>query len=209
MAGATIGDKKTVFGMEVPSWSQMTERERRLALAMAVVLPVLLLVLVIYLFTGSVGELEGETQRYRQMLGDLGVYAPLLAEAEAGGADEGHIRAKFSEEAIADNNVKLTSMFASHAKAVDLNVSSYDESEIPLGGSRSAKGSGPLYVEKQLRVDIRDAKFDKLLELLDRLERSDELLVIKRISLRERRKKDGHVRALVTVSTFTKKERQE
>lgn len=188
------------------SWSELQERERRGLILMIVVLLSVGGFLIFYTVDKKISSIESETQKYRQMLNDLAFHGPKLSGEAKSDDKESHLLAKFTEERITGNDLKLTSSFAEHAKAVDINVSSYDEDTITLGSRAKAKDGGPVYIEKQLRVDIRETEFDKLLKLLDRLERSNELIVIKRINLRERRKNKGQVRAQITVSTYIKKE---
>ena len=55
---------------------------------------------------------------------------------------------------------------------------------------------------------IREAEMEKLLKLLDRVEKSKEPVIIKRINLRDVRNKKGMVRANITISTYTMKEQK-
>lgn len=183
---------------------ELSDREKKLLLAMAIILPTLVGVLVIGVFYQSLNDIEESTRQYQQSLNLVTTVGPTYMKKKQSGSKDQGVRSKFSDEVMVGNDIKLTSFVATQAAAVNINVSSYDESEIPIG-SKSGDG-GPIITERKLKVDIRDANFEKLLKLLERIESSDKPVVLKRIDLRGKRRTPGEVRARIEVSTYVKKE---
>lgn len=181
----------------------LTERERMLLKVMFGVFAVLALSVVVFLAQQSTADLEEETIRYETALELLATEGPAFAEQQAESSeDEALTHAdRFTEEVLRDNQVQLTSDIAAHAAAVDVNVSSYDTDEQPLGEDNFGEEEGPMIIERQLQIDIRGAEMDRLIEMLHRIEESRDPIVIKRLDIRSVRE-EGQVRALVAVSTF-------
>ncbi|MBA2664194.1 MAG: hypothetical protein H0U74_18020 [Bradymonadaceae bacterium] len=189
------------------TFAALSERERKGLIGMGVVLCVLLLALVVGLFQRSLGELERDTQRYQQALSLLAVAGPayrLKSEQPVEGSER---LARFSEEVLTNNDLKLTSFVATHAAATNIIVSSYDEDQMPLG-SKSKTDTGPIIIERQLRVDIRETQIDRLIELLDRIEKSREPVIVKRMDVRAQRNQPGTVRVLLVVSTYIRRDKE-
>lgn len=184
----------------------LSERERRLAGLMLVNFVFIAIALSIYLFNGMLTKTEDEIARYNTTLEVLNEYRPkylkLQQQAQGGASDE---ERRFSGEVLKKNKLQLTSFVATQASAVDIKVDNYDEDSLKLTTKDS---TGPIITEQQLRVDIREAEMDKLLQLLDRIEKSKEPVIIKRINLREVRNKKGLVRANITISTYTQAEQE-
>ncbi len=181
-------------------YQELTPREQLLLKVMGAIAVVLSVAVVVSMVNQSVMELEEQTTLYGSALDTLAAEGPgFLA---AGDDDsEGFSRADlFTDEILEDNPVQLTSYVASHASAVDVSVSSYDTDSQPLGSSGDDEG-GRIITERQLRADIRNAEMGRFIELLHRLEESSEPVVIKRVDIRSVRD-EGHVRALLIVSTF-------
>ena len=173
---------------------------------MAAVFAMLLLGLVYYSFNQGQSALEEEIAEYQGTLKLLSAQGPQYAQAKEdlkrkSSADV--TSQKFSPERLKNNNVQLTSLVAELAKTANIKVDKYDEDELPLS---SGKDGGPVITEKLLRFDVRDAEMSNLLALLDAIEASKEPVFIKRINLREIRRKKGHVRAYVTVATYIQKD---
>lgn len=186
--------------------SELSDRERTLLGAMAIIMPTLLAILVLGVFYTSLGEVEESTRRYQQSLDLVSTVGPSYLERRQSSAGEDGLRARFSDEVMTNNELKLTSFIATQAAAVDINVSSYDESELPIGSKSGA--DGPLITERKLKIEIRDAQFDTLLKLLERIETSGEAVVIKRIDMRAKRRQPGKVTARIEVSTYVKKDQE-
>lgn len=159
----------------------------------------------IYLFYQSLGTMEDEIERYRQALEAMAEAAPKLAEAKAASAasaDDGASR--FSPEVLAKNELKLTSFVASHATAADIKIENYDEDSSVLS---SNKETGASLTEKIVKVEVREAEFDKVLAFLERIETSREPVVVKVISLRAKdvKARNNIVRANLQISTYVQK----
>ena len=183
----------------------LSDREKRLMMGMFGVFACLIVFAIVMTFQSSMEEISKDTENYKQALDLLAVAGPEFIESKSGSTST-QSHKKLDEELLAKNTIKLTSFVAEHAAATDITISSYDEDELPFGGS--GKDDGPIIVERQLRIEIRDADFDKLVTLLDRIEKSTDPVFIKRLDIRKQRKKLGRVRAVVTVSTFEKKEKE-
>jgi hypothetical protein len=149
--------------------------------------------------------MEDEIERYRQALEAMAEAAPKLAEAKAASAasaDDGASR--FSPEVLAKNELKLTSFVASHATAADIKIENYDEDSSVLS---SNKETGASLTEKIVKVEVREAEFDKVLAFLERIETSREPVVVKVISLRAKdaKARNNIVRANLQISTYVQK----
>ncbi len=187
------------------SLAGLSERERRLLFAMAAVFALIALFIPLTLFQKSLDKIDSETRNYKQTLDLLAVAGPEYMENKKSMATDASHK-KIDEEFMTKNPIKLTSFVAKHAEATDITVASYDEDELPFGAG--GKDEGPIIVEKQLRVEIRNAQMSKLVSLMDRIEKATDPVYIKRIDVRAQRKKPGEVRAVLTVSTFVMKEKQ-
>ncbi len=204
---AIAKQRKTIMTNEASKMAGLTAkykalkpRERLLLKLMGAIAVVLAVAIVVNMVNQSIMELEEETTRYGAALDALAVQGPQFLAAGQEAEGEGFSRADlFTEEVLEDNSVQLTSYVASHASAVDVSVSSYDTDAQPLGSS--GEEGGRIIEERQLRADIRNAEMDRFVELLHRLEESREPIVTKRVDIRSVRD-EGHVRALLIVSTF-------
>ncbi len=189
-------------------WTNLSDRERRLVGLMLTNFVILGVAVGIYLFNQSQDATRSEITQYEETLDALREYGPTYLkrqQAEAqGGAEEA--ANKFSADKLTNNDLALTSFVATQASAVDIKIDNYDEDSLPMS---SNKDSGPIITEKQLRIDIREAELAKLMKMLDRIEKSPEPVVIKRINMRDVRNKPGHVRANVTISTYVQKSQEE
>jgi type II secretory pathway component PulM len=185
---------------------ELSDRERKLLIAMAIILPTLVGILVVGIFYRSLNEIEDSTRQYKQALNLVSTVGPSYMERKTTGSKDQGVRAKFTEEVMTDNDIKLTSFIATQAAAVNINVSSYDESEIPIGSKSGDEG--PIITERKLKVEIRDAQFATLLKLLERIEASDRPVVIKRVRIQGKPRRPGEVSARIEVSTYVKKEQQ-
>ena len=185
--------------------AKLTDRERKLLILMACTMSFLLVSLGLYLFKQSQDKTRAEIMQYERALDALQEYGPRylakLQEEEQGLKTKED--QKFSPEKLKKNTVRLTSSVASHASAVDIKVDNYDEDQLNL---TTAKDGGPIITENQVKVDIRLAEMDKLIKLLDRIEKSNEPIVVKRISLRDIPRDPGKVRANLVISTYVQKD---
>ena len=93
--------------------------------------------------------------------------APVYLQKKQASSEGG---ARFSTEVLTSNNIKLTSFVATHAAAVEMKIDNYDEKELPL----SDKKGGPIIIEYTVRANVRSTEMTKLLQLLDRIEKSKE-----------------------------------
>ena len=184
----------------------LSDREKKLLVAMAIILPTLIGILVIGVFYRSLNEIEESTQQYKQALTLVSTVGPSYMEKKKSGSKDQGVRSKFTDEVMENNDIKMTSFIATQAAAVNINVSSYDEAEIPIGSKSGDEG--PLITERKLTVEIRDARFETLLKLLERIETSDRPVVIKRIRVQGKPRRPGEVSARIEVSTYVKKAEQ-
>ncbi|QDG50118.1 hypothetical protein FIV42_05025 [Persicimonas caeni] len=197
--------KQSLSAKMSDAYSDLTDREQKLVIAMAIILPLVVLALIVGIFSRSLGDIESQTQAYENALELVAAGGPSYLEKKNAGEGSGGLADQFTEEILTNNEVKLTSFIASKASAAGVKVSSYDSEEIPIG---SGDKSGPIIVEKRVKVDIRDAQHDELLKFLEEIETSGEPVVIKRIDMRGKHRSPGEVRARVEVSTFIKREQK-
>jgi hypothetical protein len=197
--------KQSLSAKMSDAYSDLTDREQKLVIAMAIILPLVVLALVVGIFSRSLGDIESQTQAYENALELVAAGGPTYLKNKNAGEGSGGLADQFTEEVLTNNEVKLTSFIASKASAAGVKVSSYDSEEIPIG---SGDKSGPIIVEKRVKVDIRDAQHDELLKFLEEIETSGEPVVIKRIDMRGKHRSPGEVRARVEVSTFIKREQK-
>lgn len=183
-------------------WADRTPSEKKLLKVLAALMPVLLVVLIIGLMIQSINEVEEEALRHRQTLDFIATAGPAWVERTARESSQ-QTHKDISEETLTDNSLALTSFVASHADAVGITVSSYDEDSLPFGGRGQSES---IITERQLRVEIRNANMDNLIELLDRIEKAEEPVWIKRVNIQKQGRDDGVVRALVSVSTYSKRQ---
>lgn len=185
-------------------WAQRTPSERLYIAGLGVTFIVLGLFVLVMTFRGKMETIEQETSGYRAALDYLAIAGPeYQAKIASDNSKKSH--KKTDDDTLQNNAVKLTSFVAEHAAAAQITVTSYDEDSLPFGGS-GKNNDGPIILENQLRVEIREADMTKLLDLLDRIEKSPEPVFVKRLDVRDM-KKPGEVRAVITVSTFVKKEK--
>lgn len=187
--------------------ANLSDREKRLMMAMFAVFAVILIIIPVTLVQNAMDEVETETESYRQALDLLAAGAPeYLEQKKSQKQNQSH--KDISDEVLDNNDLKLTSFVAEQAGAVDITVTSYDEDQLPFGDTKS--GEGPIIIENQLRVEIREAEMAKLISLMDRIEKSSEPVFIKRLDVREHRSRNsvGKVRAVLTVSTFVRKQKE-
>ena len=183
----------------------LNERERRLLGGMAVVLSLLATFMLYFYAQRSQDTTQREIERLESLLKTLSQKGPeFLAReqaksAQVDGAD------RFSPERLTKNDLKLTSFVAQNAEFANIKVDNYDEGQLPLA---SGKDGGPIITERTLRFDIREAQMSSLLMLLDRIEKSREPVIIKRINLREIPSKKGFVRAEISISTYVQKNKE-
>lgn len=195
MATAT---KKTRPGM----LEKLSEREKMQLAGLGLFLMVMASVVSVGLFQRAMGDIEAATNRYESALDYLATAAPAYAERAAEESAAGTHK-RIDDESLRKNNLQLTSFVAEQAKAANIEVTSYDEDELPFGNK---KDGGPIVVEKQLRAEIRIAQMSALMDLLDRIHKSSEPVFVKRLDIRAQRKKPGEVRAVITFSTYVKKD---
>lgn len=182
--------------------AKLSEKEKMQLAGLALFLTVMACILGVGLFMRAMEDIETATNKYESTLDFLATAGPAYAERTASEMKQGTHK-NVDDEALRKNNIKLTSFVAEQAEKAKIDVSSYDESELPFGNK---KDGGPIIVEKQLRVEIRKAEMSNLMLLLDRIHQSPEPVFVKRLDVRAQRKKPGEVRAVVTVSTYVKKE---
>jgi type II secretory pathway component PulM len=204
---APVGPKRSLSTKLSDSYSGLTDREQKLVLAMGVIVPLVVITLVVGLFVRSLDDIESQTNSYENALELVAAGGPNFVKQQGQSNDADSLAAQFTEDVLTNNDVKLTSFIASKASSAGIKVSSYDSEEIPIG-SASGDKSGPLVIEKRVKIDIRDAKHDAFLTFLEEIESSNEPVVIKRIDLRAKSRTPGEVRARVEVSTFVKKKQK-
>lgn len=110
---------------------------------------------------------------------------------------------------LAKNDIRLTTYLDKQATRFDVKISNFKDGENPVGGKKGAKVATGI-VEEWVAVDIDQVEYDKVTRLLDALQSSPELLVVKRIEITRARRGGGQdkVDAKLTVSTFKKKKEE-
>jgi hypothetical protein len=183
------------------TYEGLTEREQMLVKVAGVVLPVIALTFVGLFFNNSLSTVRQQIDDHEQMLKLVGDVAPKYQKSQKKGADKQ--AGKFSNEALEKNDVKLTSFVATHATAVGVQVDSYDENERPLGSENDEESSS--LTKLRVTVKIREADHEKLMKLLERIETANEPVVIERITMTQKRRDPGKVRATLIVTTYKRK----
>lgn len=184
--------------------ASLSERDRKLLPLFPLILMLVGLSVGAILYSRSIDTIEEQAAAHRAALDYLAQTAPEFLERQTQ-AKSTKSHKTMDDETLKSNDIKLTSFVAEHAAAAQITITSYDEDEMPFGGANKAT-EGPIITERQLRIEIREAEMNKLLDLLDRIEKSTEPVFIKRLDIRDVKKK-GDVRAIVTVSTFIQKEK--
>ena len=183
------------------TYEGMTEREQVLVKVAGVVLPVIALTFVGLFFNNSLSSVRQQIDEHEQMLELIGDVAPEYQKSQKKGGEK--TSGKFSNEALEKNDVKLTSFVATHATAVGVQVDSYDENERPLGSDNDEESSS--LTKLRVTVKIREADHEKLMKLLERIETANEPVVIERITMTQKRRDPGKVRATLIVTTYKRK----
>lgn len=185
-------------------FASLNDRERKLAMAMLAVFAVIAFLIPLKLVQDSLDEISQETETYRQALDLLAAGAPDYLDQKRE-QEQNQSHKDLSDDVLDNNDLKLTSFVAEQARAVDVTITSYDEDELPFGDTKSS--DGPIIIENQLRIEVREAEMDKLVSLMDRIEKSNKPVFIKRLDIREHRSRnsEGKVRAVLTVSTFVRR----
>lgn len=183
------------------TYEGLTEREQMLVKVAGVVLPVIALTFVGLFFNNSLSTVRQQIDDHEQMLKLVGDVAPKYQKSQKEGTDKQ--AGKFSNEALEKNDVKLTSFVATHATAVGVQVDSYDENERPLGSENDEESSS--LTKLRVTVKIREADHEKLMKLLERIETANEPVVIERITMTQKRRDPGKVRATLIVTTYKRK----
>ncbi len=185
-------------------WESLSDRERYGLVGLVAFLFVLLTIVGVAIFQQQMAEIEDKTRAYESALDLLATAGPAYAQRLSDESAQGTHK-NIDSETLAKNDIKLTSFVADHAEKTNITVSSYDEDQLPFGNK---KDGGPIIVEKQLRVEIRKAQMADMMQLLDRIERSPEPVFVKRLDIRDRGKVEGEVRAVLTISTFVRKDQE-
>jgi hypothetical protein len=159
---------------------------------------------VFYWFSTAITDIEMETKKYEDNLEFVRIQGGDFF-AKQSKAEKGDSHKDVSPETLAGNDLQMTSFVAKHADAVGISVSSYKEDQLPF----NPKGEGPVVMENRLKVEIRDAEMDAFVQLMDKIEKAREPVFIKQFQVRKHRKKPGQIRAVMTVSTFATKDREE
>lgn len=180
-------------------YSDRNDREQLLMKVAAVVLPLVAIAFVGVLYNQSLNSIRQDIKSYERTLELLGNIAPEYGTRQNSGDTQSD---KFSEKALENNDIKLTSFVATHATAVGIQVDSYDETDRRIGGEEEG---GPPLSKLQVDVEIRKAPTDKLMKLLERIEKADEPVVIERVTLSRKKRDAGKVRGKIVVTTFKRK----
>ncbi len=177
------------------------DTDPRLVIGLVICLCLLGLTLVGYLFNKNQEKTTKEIEQYKAILKLVGDEGPAyLARQQA--LQDGPEDNRFTAEKLTNNRLQLTTFVAGHAEATSVKVDNYDEDQIALNAS---KDGGPIITEKLVKLDIRETQLSDLFQMLERIEKSREPVVIRRMNLREIPRKDGFVRAQITISTYIQK----
>ncbi len=184
-------------------WSRLGDRERRLLVVWGLTMSVMALFLGGYFSHSAISKKGEAAQKYVEAVDDISrKQAEYLSRKSGGGGLP-------LAERIEKNDLKLQTFLEREAANFNLKIENFSGSKLPVGGKRKRKDDdkGPRIIEETIAIDIRDTEYSNLVAFLDALQRSPELIVIKRIDVsRRKRNPDGKVRISMTVSTFKMEE---
>lgn len=186
------------------SYQGLNDREKLLVKVAGVILPIAAFSVIGILVNNSVEAVRTEIDEKEKLLKTIGDVAPKYQQDQKKKGQDKQAQ-RFAPKKIENNDVKLTSFVATHATAVGVQVDSYDESDRPIGGSDSDESEGSSLYKVRVRAEIREAEFSKFLKLMERIEQTNDPVIIERITLTEKRRDPGKVRATLYVTTFKKK----
>ena len=178
-------------------WERLSERERRLLVVWALAMGFIVVFLGGYFSYSVIAEKAEKGEQYAAAV-DLMTrkQADYLSRKQDGGE-------KLSDR-IAGNQLKLQTFLDQEAAKHNIKIKNFKESAVPVGGKRRKKDAkGPQIIEETVAIDLTDTEYINVVGFLDSIDRSPELVVIKRIDISRPRRDDGPtVRVALTVSTF-------
>lgn len=201
----TIPNAKATADSKPKGLASLNERERRLLGGALFVFLFLGSFLIYYVAQNAQDKTEREIASLENVLKTLAHDGPEYLEREQSKSAASAETDRFAPERLLKNDLKLTSFVAQNADATGIKVDNYDEGQLPLS---TAKDGGPIITKKTLRFDIREAPMPSLLQLLDRIEKSREPVIIESVNMRDVRNKPGTVRVTVTIATFVQKNKE-
>jgi len=183
-------------------YAERNDREQLLIKIAGVVLPIVALAFVAIWHNQSLNEMRNEIDRYEQTLDLLGDIAPKYRGKNDSEGEEASD--KFSREVLENNDIQLNSFVATHATAVGLQPETYDDNKRRLDGGDEESEQSPM-VKFTVDVEVREARIEKVKQLLERIETADDPVVIERVTLSKKKRDTGKVRAEFVVTTFKPK----
>ena len=197
-------EKPGLIGRLEQTWERLSVREQRLAILWIVAMALMASFLIGYKSWTAITDVGEAVEQNKEAL-DLIDRKRAAFLANMGSDGEGSL-----QDRIETNELKLTTFLDKEASKFDLKIDNFKESSAPVGSKNSKKdvAAGTL-MEESVNVNIRDAEYNKFARFLDAIERSRELLVIKRVEVNRRRRSEDQskVDVQLTVSTFkTKRE---
>lgn len=178
-------------------WDRLSERERRLLVIWALAMAFIVVFLGGYFTYGAIAEKAEKADAY---VAAVDLMARKQTSYLANKADGGE---KLSDR-IAGNQLKLQTFLDQEASKHNIKIKNFKESSVPVGGKRKKKDAkGPQIIEETVAIDLTDTEYINVVGFLDAIDRSNELVVIKRVDVaRPRRGNNANVRVSLTVSTF-------
>jgi hypothetical protein len=178
-------------------WARLSDRERRLLVVWALAMSFIVVFLGGYFAFSAIDEKEEKAQQYAAAVDLMTRKQGEYLARKAGGGE------KLSDR-IAGNQLKLQTFLDQEAAKHNIKIKNFKESAVPVGGKRRKKDAkGPQVIEETVAIDLTDTEYGNVVGFLDAIDRSPELVIIKRIDVARPRRNDGPtVRVALTVSTF-------
>ncbi len=182
-------------------YRNLSDREQRLVGVWFVAMIFIVIFITTVKINGAIEDRRVNIDAYESALKLIAERQDEYATAKGGGTGGG----KSLDERIATNEIKLQTFLDKEATRFDLKINNFKESSAPVGGKRSKKDAGGV-MEESVVIDIESADYTQFARFVDKIQRSPELLVIKRLSLQRPRRANEpqKVRVSMTISTFKK-----
>jgi type II secretory pathway component PulM len=185
-------------------YSDLTNREQTLLKVGAVIVPLMVVTFVGILVNRSFDSVEENIARYEKVIDLVNQVAPDIRQRQSSSTGNS-FTAKFSSEAIENNEVGMTSFVSTHAAAAGVKVDSYNENKQPKDTGDDSESS---LIKVELDVQINEVELSKLLQLLERIETSNKPVFVERIKTTRRRREKGQVRVNLVVTTYKRQPKE-
>ncbi len=186
--------------------NRLSARERRLLVVWVIAMAAIVVFIVSVKINGAIQERREGIATYQAALTLIAERQDEYLLAKSGGGPS----AKPLKERIDTNEIKLQTYLDKEAMRFDLKINNFKEQSLPVGGKRSGKKKAPegSLIEESVTIEIENADYKKFAEFVDKIHRSPELLVVKRIQVQKPRRLEPNsphqVRVTMTISTYKK-----